>query len=341
MGCFYFVCYNKIMRISIRTQLIILIVVVFLLSLEITALILYEQGKLGRLFYKASQFTRSDEDLSEREGLTVKDISGKSLDDETLKRIKELEEKINELEKNQKVPFPKDDSSVKLTEEQISAIVQLWCPDNNYNESGFMSLGSGTIVSPEGIIITNRHVVSNQDWSVITALPTCYVAITDDISEVPKIKYAANLVAYAPQSSDYFDFDIAILYINDVCKECAEAPDFLPSSFPYLDLGYSGVLVPGDYMAIAGYPEIGAETFNFTEGVLSGKVGDFVLKTDAKIDSGNSGGAALNNKNQLIGVPTWTISGQAESMGYVIAIDQIFDWYEKNVIPSKTISVPY
>lgn len=313
---------------------------IFIVSLEITGLILYEQGKLSRLFNKASQTFISNEESSERKGLTLKNVD-KDVDSETLKRIKELEKKIKELENNQKVPFPKNNPNLKLTEEQISAVVQLWCPDDDYQSNGFMSLGSGTIVSSDGIIMTNRHVVSNEDWSVIESLPTCYVAITDDISEAPKIKYLADLVAYSPESSDYFDFDMAVLYINDVCLECAEAPNSLPINFPYLDMGYSGGLIPGDYLAIAGYPEIGAETFNFTEGVFSGKVGDFVLKTDAKIDSGSSGGAALNNKNQLIGIPTWTITGQAESMGYVIAVDQIVNWYEKNVIPSTTVDVPY
>jgi len=266
-----------------------------------------------------------------KEEITV-DIPDKSYD-ETEKRIKELEKKIKDLEDNQDGSSVDDFIIPPLSQEQISAVVELWCPDDNYDENGFLSMGSGTIVSPEGIIFTNRHVISNYDWSVIESSPTCYVGITEDISQPSQFKYVADVLAYSPQTDDYFDFDVAVLYIYDVCYDCPDAPVSLPESFPYLDLGYSSDLSPGDYIAIAGYPEIGAGTWNFTDGIVSGRVGDFVLKTDAKIDSGNSGGAALNSKNQLIGIPTWTISGQAESIGYVIEIDEVYDWFQDEVIP--------
>jgi len=157
------------------------------------------------------------------------------------------------------------------------------------------------------------------------------------------MKYIANLVSYSPVSDNYygFDFDVAILHIYDICHECLDAPSKLPSSFSYLDIGYSDKMDIGDYIAVAGYPEIGSGTFNFTEGIVSGRVGDFIIKTDTKVDSGNSGGSALNNKHQLIGLPTWTISGQAESMGYIIGIDQVFNWYNNKAIKSSSVEVPY
>jgi len=320
----------------------IFIVALFLVSLEITALVFYEKGKIGLVFNNISQmFVKSDQELA------FVNTNKEGLNEETQKRIKELEEKIKELERNQEVPFPGRSSISSLTREEIKAIVQLWCPDDNYENNAFMSLGSGTIISPDGIIITNRHVISNYDWSVISSLPTCYIALTDNISQPPRMMYTANLIAYSPEINSYssheydFDFDIAVLYIDGVCQECEGAPGFLPASFPYLDMGYSDFLVPGDYVAIAGYPGIGADTFTFTEGIISGRVGDFVIKTDAKIDSGSSGGSALNNKNELVGVPTWTISGQAESLGYIIGIDQVINWYDTKVVPSTSHEVKY
>ena len=319
------------MKKSSKIIIIILIVVLFIMSLVITGFILYEQGVLDNIIGRF----QSDRTFALKED--------KDIGDDTQGRIKQLEDKIKQLEEDQKVPFPEGKTSL-LTGGQISAIVQLWCPDDDYgNGSQFISIGSGSIVSPDGLIITNRHVVSNEDWSVITASPTCYVAITDDISEEPRMKYMADLIAYSPSSDDYygFDFDVAVLYIYDVCYECLDAPSKLPSTFPYLDIGYSDKMDIGDYIAVAGYPEIGAGTFNFTEGIVSGRVGDFVMKTDAKIDSGNSGGSALNNKYQLIGLPTWTISGHAESMGYIIGIDQVFNWYNDKVVKSDSVGVPY
>lgn len=322
--------------ISVKVQVILFAIAagVFVITLVgITCWILYEQGRLFS----------PEEGISGERDLTVKEKGPRDTDEETQKRIKELEKKIKELEEKQEVPFPDDGFLPPLTQEQISAVVELWCPDDNYEYNGFISIGSGSIIHPEGVIITNRHVVSNYDWSVIESSPTCYVAITENIAYPPEVKYMADLVAYAPQPAytEDFDFDVAVLYIYDVCHECEGAPASLPQSFPYLELGYSDILAPGDYVAIAGYPEIGAGTWNFTDGIISGRVGEFVLKTDAKIDSGNSGGAALDGMNQLIGVPTWTITGQAESIGYVIGIDQIVEWYEEKVVPSDSIIVPY
>jgi len=319
------------MKTSSKVIITILAVFLFVASLVIAGFILYNQGAFDGFM--------DNSDGSDRV-FDSKDVKEK---DNIQSRIKQLEDKIKQLEDEKKVPFPDTKVSV-LTDEQINAIVELWCPDDNYGYgSEFISIGSGTIVSSDGLIVTNRHVISNEDWSVIAALPTCYVAVTDDISEEPVMKYTADIVAYSPESDGYygFDFDVAVLYISDVCYECAEAPKSLPSTFPYLDTGWSNDMKIGDYIAIAGYPEIGAGTFNFTEGIVSGRVGDFVIKTDAKIDSGNSGGAALNNKHQLIGLPTWTISGHAESMGYIIGIDQVFDWYNYKAVPSETMDVPY
>ncbi len=254
-------------------------------------------------------------------------------DRETQSRIKELEDKLKDVENKQKDSSLDDYIVPPLSQEQISAVVELWCPDDDYDNNGFLSMGSGTIVSEQGIIFTNRHVVSNEDWSVIESSPTCYVGITEDISQPSTFMYIADLISYSPQTDDFFDFDVAVLYIYDVCQDCPGAPRFLPDRFPFLELGYSSNMGPGDYVAIVGYPEIGAGTWNFTDGIISGRVGSFVIKTDAKIDAGNSGGAALNSKNQLIGIPTWTITGQAESIGYVIEIDDVYDWFEREVMP--------
>jgi len=236
-----------------------------------------------------------------------------------------------------------EDYLTPLSQEQISAVVMLVCIGDD-GES--ISYGSGVIVnSDEGNIITNRHVVTNNDWSIIETSPTCHVGVTEDISQPPVFKYYADLVAYSPEPETYEeeDFDIAVLDIYDVCprEECEDAPLYLPSSFPYLEMGYSDELVLGSYVSVLGYPETGGGTFNFTEGILSGRLGDFILKTDAKIDSGNSGGAALNGYNQLIGIPSWALLGEAESIGYIIGIDAIYDWFENKAIPSGSVIVPF
>lgn len=239
--------------------------------------------------------------------------------------------------------YTDEDYFAPLSQEQISAVVMLVCVGDD-GES--VTYGSGIIVNPdEGNIITNRHVITNDDWSIIETSPTCHVGVTEDISQPPVFKYYADLVAYSPkpETDEEYDFDIAVLDIYDVCprEECEDAPLYLPLSFPYLEMGYSDDLIFGSYVSILGYPEIGGDTLNFTEGIISGRSGDYILKTDAKIDNGNSGGAALNVYNQLIGIPSWTLSGDAESMGYIIGVDAIYDWLNNKVIPSESIIVPF
>lgn len=279
---------------------------------SIIAFVVLLTSVAGVVFYTQFKGEKARDEL-------ILNIPANDNDKETERRIDDLEKRLSDVS--------------SLTQDQISAVVELWCPDDDYDNNGFLSMGSGTIVSEDGIIFTNRHVISNEDWSVISSSPTCYVGITEDISQPSIFMYMADLLSYSPQADEFFDFDVAVLYIYDVCYDCPGAPSSLPDRFPYLELGYSSNMVPGDYVAVVGYPGIGAGTWNFTDGIISGRVGDFVLKTDAKIDSGNSGGAALNSENKLIGMPTWTISGQAESIGYIIEIDDVYDWFQEKVMP--------
>src|SRR5690606_19638186 len=81
--------------------------------------------------------------------------------------------------------------------------------------------------------------------------------------------------------------------------------------FPYVQVGDSNTLIPGDMITIVGYPGISGSTITFTAGLMSGWVGeDFEpggkqwIKTDGKISHGNSGGGAFDPNGYLIGVPT-------------------------------------
>ena len=132
--------------ISIKVQLIILVVILLIMSLEITGLVLDSKGKLFPLFRKISLVFAGYKDTErisdeEEKGLTFK--QGPEYSDEGMdKRIKELEEKIRELEENQQVSFPPEEYFLPpLSQEQISAVVELWCPDDNYNNTGYISIG--------------------------------------------------------------------------------------------------------------------------------------------------------------------------------------------------------
>lgn len=118
--------------------------------------------------------------------------------------------------------------------------------------------------------------------------------------------FLAKIGKYDP---NYPAIDAAILNIQDVSE--SEKKEYF-SSFPVEFCRTEDINV-GNAVTLFGYPKFGVNTLTVTDGVISG-----ILKTDwgpkyktsAKMDLGNSGGVAVDNKNKcVIGMPTWTQYG--------------------------------
>ena len=167
------------------------------------------------------------------------------------------------------------------------------------------SSGSGFIVSEDGYVVTNYHVVSGA---------TTLKVITWDAKE-----YTAKLVG--GDSSN----DLAVLKIEG-------------SDFPYVKMGSSESLVVGDRVAAIGNP-LGELTSTLTVGYISATDravntdGTYInmLQTDAAINSGNSGGPLFNMQGEVIGITTAKYSGTSnsgatiEGIGFAIPIDDVAD----------------
>jgi len=200
-------------------------------------------------------------------------------------------------------------------EDVMGSVVEIICLDNTDKDTFYT--GSGTIVDSVGLVLTNQHLLISKDGSTIRF---CGVGFTSDIEQPPIIEYIAEATA----TQD--DLDLAILEIVEH-MEGKELPD------AFQTIGLSGCtqasksLKLGDPVYIAGYPGIGAETFTFTQGVVSGRVGSRLIKTSALIDSGTSGGAAFDKRGNYIGTPTAAARGDiGGSLGYLIAADVIDDF---------------
>ena len=160
-----------------------------------------------------------------------------------------------------------------------------------------MGLGSGVIVSPDGYILTNNHVVEkSNDIKVILA---------------DKRQFPGKVIGTDPKT------DIAVVKIAT-------------TGLPTVTLGDSSKLRVGDYAFAIGDPFGVGETA--TMGIISatGRNGldiedyeDFI-QTDAAINPGNSGGALLDARGQLIGINTAILSGGGtggnEGIGFAIPI---------------------
>lgn len=165
----------------------------------------------------------------------------------------------------------------------------------NRSPQNRIGTGSGVIVSPDGFIITNNHVIEDATKIEVT---------TND-----NIRYEAKLVGTDPYT------DIAVLKIQT------------KKSLPYLYFGNSDNTKIGEWVLAIGNP------FNLnstvTAGIISAKSRDLnkldrrnqsFIQTDAAVNQGNSGGALVNLNGELIGINTaiTTISGGFE--GYSFAV---------------------
>jgi serine protease Do len=159
------------------------------------------------------------------------------------------------------------------------------------------SLGSGVIVSPEGYVLTNNHVVEGATDVKVT------------LSDKRELK--AQIIGTDAKT------DVAVLKLEG-------------SNFPAITLGDSSKVQVGDYALAIGDPFGVGQTV--TMGIVSAKgrsnlgIEDYedFIQTDAPINPGNSGGALVNDRGELVGINTAILShgsGGNEGIGFAIPVN--------------------
>ena len=167
--------------------------------------------------------------------------------------------------------------------------------------------GSGTIVDPRGIILTNCHVANPRALGMSAPdADMLGISITNRSDEPPALTYLAEIVVLSPE------LDLAVLKIVSETNGKRVRSLRLPS----VPIGDSDKIDLGDTMAIFGYPGIGGETVTFTSGSVAGfskepsaNIRRGWIKTDATIAGGNSGGTAVDKNGYLVGIPTQAAAG--------------------------------
>lgn len=194
--------------------------------------------------------------------------------------------------------FPTAEPGTRPTElapEQIDYIaqasVQIIAARGSGSSIEPMWTGSGTLISPSGEILTNCHVACGA--------PLLLILMTTTPDQPPQERYLAEITHFDEE------LDLALLQITtDI-----DGNPTTPSGLPYLEQGDSNSLRLGDPIRIFGYPGVGGATITLTSGSVSGfeTAGEerVVIKTDAEISGGNSGGTAVDLFGRLVGVPTW------------------------------------
>ena len=166
-----------------------------------------------------------------------------------------------------------------------------------YKSRPSFSLGTGFIISTDGLIITNSHVIDKAD------------IINIQLSEKDEQTYPAEVIGKDPKT------DIALLKIKTKRK------------LPTVKLGTSSKVQVGEWVAAFGNPF--GHGHSMTKGIVSAIGRDIdelnlfpFIQTDASINPGNSGGPLVNMKGEVIGVNT-AIDARAQGIGFAIPIDEV------------------
>ena len=182
--------------------------------------------------------------------------------------------------------------NTSIVEDNDSWALQFFYGDDSRKKVG---TGSGVIISPDGYIVTNYHVIENSSEVIVT---------TNDNKE-----YEAVIIGFDEI------YDIAVLKIDS------------DKSLDYIFFGDSDSTLIGEWVLAVGNPYNLNSTV--TAGIISSKSRDLneydqknqsFIQTDAAVNFGNSGGALVNIEGELIGINTLIQSMTGGYVGYSFAV---------------------
>ncbi|MGH3257201.1 MAG: trypsin-like peptidase domain-containing protein [Streptosporangiaceae bacterium] len=195
--------------------------------------------------------------------------------------------------------------------------------------SDYTGWGSGTLISPTGLILTNAHVAEPQASGapVAMGLPATQLGpnplyLTVELTTGPASPVVARYRAKPVVADGYLDFAVVQIYATVSGQPIN--PDSL--HLPYFALGNDDAVQLDQTVTILGFPGVAeSDSISVTSGVISTFVPDplgivndprFELETTARVAHGNSGGAAINDAGQLIGVPSEEVTGEGGDISW-------------------------
>ena len=245
-------------------------------------------------------------------------------------------ESVEESKDNKELPEPwfsiEEASSVNKQRMTTVDIVKLVSPATlpisvvGIDDGKETKIGSGTgfIITKDGYIVTNRHVVVMTDRSEDTYYVT--VALPETDSPVK-----AEIVGSDAQT------DIAVLKVS------------ADKDLPYVTFGDSDKLQAGELAVVIGN-SLGKFDDSVTVGVISAPLREIsrngytvdIIQTDAAINPGNSGGPLINSFGEVVGITNAKIvTGTSESLGFAIPVNSVKKVIESIINYGKVVGRPY
>lgn len=189
--------------------------------------------------------------------------------------------------------FAADLSPRQIYRQTADAVVLVTAAEFN---SRSHSIGTGAIIRKDGLVITNSHVVYNDELDRIYKKLNVYLKpprVTGNIKRDATRKYKASIVHYSKP------LDLALLRINNI-------PSWLKLNT--IEFNDSDNVEIGDPVVAIGHPEQGG-LWTLTTGSISSQVDDFqnvpgknVFQTETSINKGNSGGPLIDANGHMIGI---------------------------------------
>ena len=170
---------------------------------------------------------------------------------------------------------------------------------------GGYSLGSGVIVEPSGLVVTNAHVVASAQEQV-------QVFLYKPEERTLEMNLEAYVRSHKPLLGTIIKrgkgVDLALVRLPQQ-----------PAAYPAIELGDSDTVQVGQDVVAIGNPQ--GLTWTFTSGAVSALRTD-AIQTDASINPGNSGGALLDMRARLIGINTF-IRKDSQGLGFAIPVNAV------------------
>ena len=229
-----------------------------------------------------------------------------ALEQEQSKRLEAEEEYEKSVEQLSTLEVSVAGYRQTLDSQDIVKLINNWSPQvarincqlkSGDREASSKASGVATIESGQTRFITNKHVVIKDD------LQATKCEITFATSSVKLETTSFNLDTETDLAFVDMNRYVNLPGVSGSVKTCVKPP------------------VIGDGVVILGYPSVGSNiSITATEGIISGLDDDYYI-TSAKIEQGNSGGAAISVKdNCLLGLPTLVVAGRIESLARILPI---------------------